>query len=55
MANRFSMALLDGRAGRLTAENGGFRPGQGAGEGPAVRYTGLPAAAVQFLPGDGSA
>jgi hypothetical protein len=26
--NRFSMALLYGRAGRLTAENGGFRPGQ---------------------------
>jgi hypothetical protein len=26
--NRFYMALLHGRAGRLTAENGGFRPGQ---------------------------
>jgi hypothetical protein len=22
------MGLLDGRAGRLTAQNGGFRPGQ---------------------------
>jgi ATP-dependent RNA helicase DHX37/DHR1 len=27
--DRFSIALLYGRAGRLTAENGGFRPGQG--------------------------
>ena len=26
--NRFSMVLLHGRAGRLTAKNGGFRPGQ---------------------------
>ena len=26
--NRFSMALLHGRAGRLTAKNGGCRPGQ---------------------------
>jgi hypothetical protein len=26
--NRVSMALLYGRAGRLTAKNGGFRPGQ---------------------------
>ena len=26
--HRFSMALLYGRAGRLTAKNGGFRPGQ---------------------------
>jgi hypothetical protein len=26
--NRFSMARLYGRAGRLTAKNGGFRPGQ---------------------------
>jgi hypothetical protein len=32
--NRFSMALLRGRAGRLTAKNGGFRPGQ-VGEGRA--------------------
>jgi hypothetical protein len=29
-AYRFCMALLYGRAGRLTAENGGFRPGQHA-------------------------
>ena len=29
--NPFCMALLHGRAGRLTAENGGFRPGQAAG------------------------
>jgi hypothetical protein len=28
MVNQFSMALLYGRAGRLTAQNGGFRPGQ---------------------------
>jgi hypothetical protein len=26
--NRFCMALLYGRAGRLTAKTGGFRPGQ---------------------------
>ena len=26
--NRFCMALLYGRAGRLTAQNGGFRRGQ---------------------------
>ena len=26
--NRFCMGFLYGRAGRLTAENGGFRPGQ---------------------------
>ena len=26
--NRFSMALMYGRTGRLTAKNGGFRPGQ---------------------------
>ena len=26
--NRFCVALWYGRAGRLTAENGGFRPGQ---------------------------
>jgi hypothetical protein len=26
IGNRFCMALLYGRAGRLTAENGGFRP-----------------------------
>ena len=25
--NRVTMVLLDGRAGRLTAKNGGFRPG----------------------------
>ena len=28
--NRFSLALLHGLAGRLTAKNGGFRPGQWA-------------------------
>jgi hypothetical protein len=27
-ANRFFMVLLYGRAARLTAKNGGFRPGQ---------------------------
>jgi hypothetical protein len=27
-ADRFCMAVLCGRAGRLTAENGGHRPGQ---------------------------
>ena len=27
-ANRFSVVVLHGRAGRLTAKNGGFRPGQ---------------------------
>ena len=30
------MALLCGRAGRLTAENGGFRPGQEQQMAPAV-------------------
>ena len=29
IANRFSMAVFHGRAGRLTAKNGGFGPGQG--------------------------
>ena len=29
--NPFCMGLLYGRAGRLTAKNGGFRPGQEAG------------------------
>jgi hypothetical protein len=33
--NRFCMALLYGRAGRLTAKNGGFRPGQSSGSSPA--------------------
>jgi hypothetical protein len=28
IVNRFCMARLHGRAGRLTAQNGGFRPGQ---------------------------
>jgi hypothetical protein len=28
VVNRFYMALLYGRAGHLTANNGGFRPGQ---------------------------
>lgn len=32
--NRFSSALLYGRAGRSTAENGGFRPGQSFGDAP---------------------
>jgi hypothetical protein len=31
------MGLLYGRAGRVTAENGGFRPGQGCGWGTAAR------------------
>jgi hypothetical protein len=39
------MALLHGRAGRLTAENGGFRPGQRVtgllGEGLLALDTGL--------------
>jgi hypothetical protein len=30
--NRFCMAALYGRAGRLTAKNGGFRPGQKRGD-----------------------
>ena len=30
--NRFSMALLYGPAGRVTAKNGVFRPGQPGGE-----------------------
>ena len=34
------MALLYGRAGRLTAQNGGFRPGQ---RGPHARFSGEPA------------
>jgi hypothetical protein len=35
--NPFCMRLLYGRAGRLTAQNGGFRPGQERVEGPATR------------------
>jgi hypothetical protein len=30
--NPFCVGLLYGRAGRLTAENGGFRPGQSIGQ-----------------------
>ena len=30
IVNRFSVAVLYRRAGRLTAKNGGFRPGQSA-------------------------
>ena len=36
--NRFSMVVLYGRDGRLTAKNGGFRPGAvGSGLGRATR------------------
>ena len=34
--NRFSMALIYGRAGCLTAKNGGFRPEQMLGGGATV-------------------
>ena len=37
------MALLYGRAGRLTAENGGFRPGQYPMPTPGPRARGMPA------------
>jgi hypothetical protein len=34
------MVVLHGRAGRLTAENGGFRPGQNSGAKPGMCLSG---------------
>ena len=36
IVDRFCMALLYGRAGRLTTQNGGFRPGQSRSNSPAA-------------------
>ena len=45
------MALLYGRAGRLTTKNGGFRPGQIENTGIAASLLAAPAAVAEALPG----
>ena len=56
IVNRFCMAFLCGRAGRLTAKTGGFRPGAGAvvvlpwQDGPCFDQAGFNADVKQVSP-----